>query len=118
LSVLAEKFFTTIEHPIVPVVFGRTNYSYFIPSSGFIDMNDFTDLSSLAKFLNQTRLNKEKYLSYFTWKKDYVWGVSQHFTSFCDLCLRLHLDSKPNVIDDVEAWWKDNACRRSKQFKL
>ncbi len=56
--------------------------------------------------------NKEKYLSYFYWKQDYVWGLTQLLTPFCDLCLRLHLDSTPNVIDDINAWWIDNACYR------
>ncbi|CAF4358853.1 unnamed protein product, partial [Adineta steineri] len=59
---------------------------------------------SLAKYLNETRSNKEKYLSYFSWKKDYVWGLGAFFTPFCDLCLRLHLDSKINIIDDIHKW--------------
>lgn len=101
----------------MPVVYGRTNYSYFIPSSGFIDLKDFTTLSSLAQYLNQTRHNKEKYSSYFSWKKDYVLGTSQLFTPLCDLCLRLHLDSAPNVIEDMEAWWKDDACTGPRRFK-
>jgi hypothetical protein len=67
---------------------------------------------SLAQYLNQTRDDKEKYLSYFSWKKDYVWGFNHFFfTSFCDLCVRLHLDSKPSVIDDMQGWWDDDACR-------
>ncbi len=115
---LAEKFFATLTYPIVPVVFGRANYSYFIPSSGFIDINDFDNITSIAQYLNQTRDNKEKYLSYFSWKKDYVWGLTQLFTPLCDLCLRLHLDSKPNVIDNIDAWWNENACERPRKFGL
>ncbi|CAF0980177.1 unnamed protein product [Rotaria sordida] len=112
-----EKFFSTLEYPIVPVVYGRTNYSYFIPSSGFIDINDFPNVLSLAQYLKQTRDNKEKYLSYFSWKKDYVWGITQFFSPFCDLCLRLHLDSTPNVIDDMDAWWNENACQGPRKLK-
>lgn len=68
-------------------------------------------MSSLAKYLNESRYNKEQYLSYFAWKKDYVWNIQNFFSPFCDLCLRLHLDSKPNVIDDVQQWWFDGACQ-------
>ncbi|CAF0938105.1 unnamed protein product [Adineta ricciae] len=105
-----EKFFAALEHPVIPVVFGRTNYSAFIPSSGFIDAKQFSTMSVLAKLLNDTRNDKEKYLSYFAWKKDYVWGLGAFFTPFCDLCLRLHLDSKTNVIDDIHKWWFDGTC--------
>lgn len=108
---LAEKFFSSLEHPIVPVVLGRSNYSYFIPSSGYIDVNQFSTMKSLAEYLNKTRYDKEKYLSYFTWKKDYVWGLHNFFTPFCDLCLRLHLDSKPNIIHDMQKWWSHDACQ-------
>ena len=41
---LAEKFFAALEFPIVPVVLGRTNYSNFIPSSGFIDVKQFSTM--------------------------------------------------------------------------
>ncbi|CAF4190366.1 unnamed protein product, partial [Rotaria magnacalcarata] len=106
-----EKFFAALEHPIVPIVLGLTNYSYFIPSSGFIDTNQFSTMITLARHLNESRHNKEKYLSYFSWKKDYVWGLHNFFSPFCDLCLRLHLDSKPNVIDNIHKWWFDNTCQ-------
>jgi hypothetical protein len=111
---LAEKFFAALEHPVVPVVLGRTNYSYFLPSSGFIDVNDFSTMKSLAEYLNKTRNDKEKYLSYFSWKKDYVWRLNDFFTPFCDLCVRLHLDSKPKIIDDMQKWWFNDACTSSR----
>jgi hypothetical protein len=109
--ILAEKFFATLEHPVVPVVLGRTNYSYFIPSSGYIDARQFSKMKLLAEYLNKTRDDKNQYLSYFSWKKDYVWGLNNFFAPFCDLCVRLHLDSKPNVIDDMQKWWFNDACQ-------
>lgn len=93
------------------MVLGRTNYSYFIPPSGYIDARSFPTALGLAQFLNQTRNDKEKYLSYFSWKKDYVWGMQQFMSPFCDLCLRLHLDTQPNVIEDMQAWWFKDACQ-------
>lgn len=113
---LAEKLFVTLKYPIVPVVYGRVNYSYLLPPSAFIDIGDFDSVPSLARYLNETRHNKEKYLSYFTWKKDYVWGLAQLFTPLCDLCLRLHLDSTPNIIDDIETWWKKNTCQYARNL--
>ncbi|CAF3419354.1 unnamed protein product [Rotaria socialis] len=112
-----EKFFSVLEHPIVPIVYGRTDYSTFIPSSGFINVNKFSNFTALAQYLKKVRYDKEKYLSYFSWKKDYVWGVSQLFTPICDVCLRLHLDSTPNVIDDMDAWWNANTCQAPKLWR-
>ncbi|CAF0757326.1 unnamed protein product [Adineta ricciae] len=113
-----EKFFGILRHPIVPVVRGFSNYSTFIPPSGFIDVNDFPDVISLARYLNETRDNREKYLSYFSWKQDYVWNQGSLFTSFCDLCIRLHLDHKPKVIEDIHSWWHDNMCRIPQRITL
>jgi len=99
---------------VIPVVLGRTNYSSFIPSSGYIDTKEFSTMISLAKYLNETRYDKEKYLSYFSWKKDYVWGFGHFFTPFCDLCLRLHRDLKVNIIDDIHKWWFDGSCQEAR----
>ena len=78
-SLQAEKFFSTLEYSIVPIVHGRTNYSSLIPSSGFIDLNEFSTLKSLAEYLRTVRNDKNKYLSYFSWKKDFLWGLSNFF---------------------------------------
>ena len=67
---------------------------------------------SLAKYLNQTRYDKEKYLSYFSWKRDYAWGIGELYIPFCQLCSRLHLDSEPSVIDDIHKWWFD-VCQKA-----
>ena len=110
---LAEKFFSSLEFPVVPVVFGRTNYSHFIPPSGFIDARQYSTVLSLAKHLNQTRDDPQKYASYFSWKENYVWGLGHFFTPLCDLCLRLHLDAQPKTIDDIHAWWFDKTCQEA-----
>jgi hypothetical protein len=82
----------------------------FVPSSGYIDTRNFSDIESLGLFLNQTRYNEEQYLSYFSWKKDYFWGIGHFFTPFCDLCLRLYLDEKIRVIENIQSWWFNNTC--------
>ena len=46
-------------------------------------------------------------------EKDYVWGAGHFMTPFCDLCLRLHLDSKVNIIDDIHKWWFDGSCQEA-----
>jgi len=112
LYLLAEKFFTTITLPIIPVVFGHIDYRRYIPQSGFIDIRQFSSILELANHLNQIRNNLTLYQEYFQWKKHFIWGgFSSFMTPFCDLCLRLHLDKTPNIIDNVNKWWFENTCQ-------
>jgi len=109
---LAEKFFRLIKYPIVPVVFGQTNYSRFIPSSGFIDVQQFANVEQLANRLIEVKSNSTLYEEYFHWKNDFQWGGFLHFMSpFCDLCLRLHLDQKVNIIENIHRWWFHQTCQ-------
>jgi hypothetical protein len=113
LYLLAEKFFSTLRLPIIPVVFGQPNYTRFIPESGFIDVRQFSSLTELGTRLLQIRNNLELYQEYFKWKKYFTWySFSRFMTPFCDLCLRLHLDSTPNIVDNVHKWWFQNTCHR------
>jgi len=100
-----------IRRPIVPIVFGQINYTRFVPQSGFIDVRQFSSMSQLANRLIQIRNNLTLYQEYFRWKKDFIWNpFSEFMTPFCDLCLRLHLDTTPNIIEDVNKWWYDKKC--------
>lgn len=97
--------------PIIPVVFGQPDYTRYIPQSGFIDIRQFSSLSKLANRLKQIRNNLTLYQEYFYWKKQFTWGGFSNFmTPFCDLCLRLHLDKTPNIIDDINKWWYHKTC--------
>jgi len=81
-------------------------------------MKDFPSILQLVQYVNETRHNRTKYLSYFAWKEGYVLGSTLLQTSFCDLCIRLHLDSTPNIIESIETWWKKDTCEKVKQFVL
>ena len=111
VSLLAEKFFSSLVLPIVPVVYGQVDYTRFIPQSGFIDIRHFPTISDLADRLNQLKNNRTLYQEFFQWKHRFVWGgFSTYMTPFCDLCLRLHLDTTPSIVHDVQQWWFDRTC--------
>lgn len=100
-----------IKYPIVPVLFGETDYTRYIPSSAFLDVRQFANMEDLANRLIEIKSNATLYEGYFSWKKDFHWGGFSHFMSpFCDLCLRLHLDEKESVIPDIHQWWFDRTC--------
>lgn len=108
---LAEKLFTTLTLPIVPVVFGQIDYIRYVPRSAVIDSQEFPSMGDLANRLIEVKNSPTLYGNYFHWKKDFLWGGFAHFmTPFCDLCLRLHLDRTPHIIDNVHQWWFDQTC--------
>ena len=108
---LAEKLFTTLTLPIVPVVFGQIDYIRYVPRSAVIDSQEFPLMGDLANRLIEVKNSPKLYGNYFHWKKDFLWGGFAHFmTPFCDLCLRLHLDRTPHIIDNVHQWWFDQTC--------
>jgi hypothetical protein len=109
---LAEKLFTTLTLPIIPVVFGQIDYTRYIPQSAFIDVRQFSSILDLANRLIQIRNNLTLYREYFQWKNEFHWGGFTHFmTPFCDLCLRLHLDTTPNIIENIHRWWFEKTCQ-------
>ncbi len=112
IYLLAEKLFSAIVLPAIPVVFGRVDYTRYIPESSYIDVRQFASIPELGKRLNQIRNNLTLYQEYFTWKQQFVWdGFIQYMTPLCDLCLRLHLDTTPNIIDNIHKWWFHKTCQ-------
>ncbi|CAF1100848.1 unnamed protein product [Adineta steineri] len=106
-----EKLFSTLALPIVPIVFGRVNYTRYIPQSAFINIQQFPSISKLSERLYQIRTNRTLYQEYFQWKKNFIWDRFLQFMSpFCDLCLRLHLDKTPNIIHNIHKWWYHEKC--------
>ena len=96
----------------MPVVFGGIDYTRYVPRTAVIDSHEFSSMAELAQQLIEIKNNSTRYQNYFLWKKDFRWGGFAHFmTPFCDLCLRLHLDRTPHIIDNLHQWWFQNTCQ-------
>lgn len=61
---------------MIPVVYGGGNYSAFAPPHSVINVEDFEDVESLANYLKMPKNDTSKYLSYFSWKRNYVIDTS------------------------------------------
>jgi hypothetical protein len=67
---ITEKFFDTIFYDIIVVTLGGSDYTQFIPKSGFIDgFKDFKTPQHLANYLTYLSLNDTAYNEYFKWKR-------------------------------------------------
>ena len=101
-----EKFYSSLDMAIVPIVMGGANYSAIAPPGSYIDAGSFSSAKDLAKELKRLSNSKEEYLRFFSWKAktEVVDGFSQ---MGCNLCKALH-ESKPDkTYQDLGAWWRD-----------
>ena len=105
---VTEKFFETLSHYIVPVVYGGADYSTIAPPNSYIDARNFSDPQDLALYLKFLRKNEDLYKKYFYWKETYTVkaGVEhQARHGFCELCRKLHQDHDIHWHDNLSADW-------------
>ncbi|KAK7079190.1 Alpha-(1,3)-fucosyltransferase 7 [Halocaridina rubra] len=104
---VTEKLFQILKYNIVPVVYGLADYDLTAPPDSFINVLDYPDLDSLAKYLKYLDSNDTAYSMYFRWKGFFKIenGWSNTAQSFCDLCKKLHQDNTPKVYDDINKWF-------------
>ena len=47
------RFYRSLKYDVVPVVYGKANYSKLAPDMSYIDVRDFKSARHLADYLNQ-----------------------------------------------------------------
>ena len=101
-----EKFYSSLDMAIVPIVMGGANYSAIAPPGSYIDAGSFSSAKDLAKELKRLSNSKEEYLRFFSWKAktEVVDGYSQ---MGCNLCKALHESKTDKTYQDLGAWWRD-----------
>lgn len=108
---VTEKFFDTLMHYIIPVVFGGTNYSEIAPPHSYIDALSFQSPKHLAEYLVKLSENYTEYAAYFNWKESHDVTLEN---GFCKLCTKLHNHAELQRIswyDDIGSWWFGNGGR-------
>ncbi|XP_054155619.1 alpha-(1,3)-fucosyltransferase C-like [Oppia nitens] len=65
---VTEKLFAPLNHYIIPVVFGGSDYRQYMPYKSYIDANGQSP-QQLARLLQRLAGNQTEYLSYFDWKQ-------------------------------------------------
>ena len=104
---VTEKFFRTVQYPIVPIVMGDSvNYKRLAPPKSYIDVNDFESVEKLANYLKKLMNNPQEYLEYFKWKNDYYIYT---FQTHCQLCEKLNSVTKFQVVENAYEWWYQRA---------
>ncbi len=90
---VSEKFYRRLSNktPVIPVVYGGSNYSYFAPPHTYIEVNDFSDTNKLATYLKFLMENPEEYVKFFWWLDYYSISNDE---LFCDICKITHYRTK------------------------
>ncbi|KAK3747984.1 hypothetical protein QZH41_003959 [Actinostola sp. cb2023] len=107
---VTEKYWNNaLARNVVPVVVaGSYNKDIMIPGS-YIDILDFPNAESLAKYLIYLDSNKTAYDEYFEWKKKYT--VVPESNWLCDLCETLHQNSSGSQrLWDLGKFWGTEHC--------
>ena len=112
---VTEKFFSILQHDLVPIVLGSADYASIAPPHSYIDVTQFKSPADLATYLLELDADDELYYKYFEWKLQFVVeaGVDQMSRhAFCDLCAKLHDSEEPSksYASLVPQWSVKNQC--------
>ncbi len=102
---VTEKLYRPMTYDTVPVVFGGSDYSIYLPVGSYINARDYATPLDLANYLKKLMTDDDLYLSYFRWRDKYIIDSSP-IEGWCGLC---HLLSdktlKTKTYPNIEAWW-------------
>ncbi|CAF0720214.1 unnamed protein product [Adineta steineri] len=111
---VTEKFFFALHSArIIPVVLGYARYDHYMPSSGYIDVRNFTSPRELATYLDYLDRNTTAYLEYFQWRQ-YALHIKLP-KYMCELCLKLFVDDKDHKqqsLEHINDYWNRKQCHR------
>jgi alpha-1,3-fucosyltransferase len=110
---VTEKLYRPMAYDTVPVVYGGSDYSFYLPAGSYINAMDFDSPQSLANYLKKLMADDELYLSYFRWRQKFVVDPSP-VDGLCRLC-RLLSDTKTEAkfYPDISSWWAGNVTNRT-----
>ena len=106
---------------VVPIIMSGANLSdpNILPPGSYIDAGQFTSVSALVAFVKKVGSDPTLYNKYFEWRKD--WDIDlisenegqEDFPKnyFCPLCTKLHEDSTPKIIGNVQEWFEQEKCK-------
>lgn len=103
---VSEMFLEAFAYETIPVVFNRSSYEFFVPESGFIRAYEFDSAKSLGFYLRSLEIDVNKAGKFFEWKR-HVQFSPKAFGTFCDLCIRAHIEkSKSSIVENIEEYLK------------
>ncbi|XP_057368602.1 alpha-(1,3)-fucosyltransferase C-like [Daphnia carinata] len=111
---VTEKFFNTLHHRVIPIVFGlHDNHEKIAPRHSFINAAKFENVKQLANYMMLLDKNDTLYNQYFWWKPHFkILNRADHQNvGYCHLCAALHNRTliPPKVYHNMTEWWAAKA---------
>ena len=107
---VTEKYWFALNRDQIPIVNWRSVDPRSVIPKSFINIYDFKDLESLAKYVKQVSNNETLYNSYMEWRKEYANFMP---CPSCDVCQALHDKDRPaQVVEDFDGWVRNDICRK------
>uniref|UniRef100_A0A915EI56 Fucosyltransferase n=1 Tax=Ditylenchus dipsaci TaxID=166011 RepID=A0A915EI56_9BILA len=109
---------------VVPIVLRRKIVEKYVPPHSFIAVDDYPTIQELAIHLKRLISNREEYMKYFEWRRDYqtiILDQRQHASAerlwgFCQVCRLTQLKPRPTlIIQNMEEFW-DKSCEKAGEF--
>ena len=91
-----------MKYDVIPVVLAGEvkDYSYYLPSSGYINALDFGTPQLLAEFLLAVGSEKSRYNNYFEWKKYLRYNPEHPIQGFlCEMCIKLQMEAASGFVE-------------------
>lgn len=102
---ITEKLYRALIYNTVPVVYGGSNYTMYLPVGSYVNAQDFDSSKDLANYLNKLMVDDDLYLSYFHWKWKYVVDPNP-LVGWCQLCRLLgNANTKEKIYPNIAEWW-------------
>lgn len=114
---VTEKYWWALHRDQIPIVnwdHTHVNKHVVVPNS-YISIYDFPDLKSLGEYINSVSNNETLYNSYFEWKMNYK---VVHTCMSCAICEAAHEKRENHVIEDLDAWVRNDTCNKVGVRKL
>ena len=106
---------------VVPIIMSGANLSdpNILPPGSYIDGKQFTSVSALAAFVKKVGSDPTLYNKYFEWRKDWDFDLLSEkegqkefpMNYFCPLRTKLHEDSTPKFIGNLQEWYEQQKCK-------
>ena len=90
----------------VPVVFGptREEYEAVAQKDSFIHVNDFDTIEELGEFLKTLAADRERYASYFNWRRKYTVEITHWVELAYKFCPKISSLPPYKVYENLDAW--------------
>ncbi|KAI1718243.1 glycosyltransferase family 10 (fucosyltransferase) c-term domain-containing protein [Ditylenchus destructor] len=113
---VTEKFWQ-MKRLIVPIVLSRRSLRGLgVPEGSYIATEDFPSPKALAQHLKWLQKNRDEYMKYFAWTKDYK--RSSGSNPLCDLC-QLAVEGQKKKLSNIVDWWEtDGQCEHGEPFLI